>query len=660
MRMLMTVAVPPWQEDAVLEQLVALCRETGVSDVAVMVQVHPEVEPLLAKIEDAARRFARVQARLRAHGVAAGILLQTLLDHGERGYPISPVPFQRIVGADGREVAVCFCPLDPDFRAYVSQAVALLAATRPAFMLVDDDVRIGGHSPANRECCCPLHLDAYRRRTGQTLTRETLLAAVCRDDHEGLAVRTAWSAAQQAGLVRFTQTVRTAMDTVDPTLRGGICVCSNQLPHAEEMARILAGPARPLLRLGNAYYLEQGYKNFPNVMAGIAHQRTRLPDDFEYLSEADTWPQTRYSLSATGLRGYITCAALAGADLPEVWVTNLQEWGPAEGDAYRVMLRESRPFFDAVHALGRQVQWQGPIALNDMRELYRKPWTPDTSEWLPAPSWGGVICGRLGLPFRTAGTHGVRMIAGDAPWGFTREELLGFLTEGMLLDGQAALHLNRMGLGEYLGVDVASGAALRPNFEQFGDDRALNGTSAGAHHYIMRPHLPDLAQLTPRGPATQVASWLMAWPGFQSLDQQRLAPALTVYTNALGGRIAVYAHAVPGFVELNFLSDTRKEQLRQVLAWVAGEPLPVATVDTADCYVQYGRLPAGEHLLLAVNVNTDPVSPLRLRLPNGPPEALRLLGGDGNWHPGDCQYSDGIATVPVCVPTMQPVVLRWR
>lgn len=657
MRLLTTVAVPPWQEAAVLEQLLALCREAGVSDVAVMVQVHPEDEPLLAKIDDAAARFARIQARLEQEGIHAGILLQTLLDHGERGYPISSASFQRIVGADGCVVDACFCPLDPAFRAYVAEAVTRLAATRPAFMLVEDDVRIGGHSPANRECCCPLHLAAYARHTGQAMTREKLLEQVAQDDDLGLTVRADWYAVQQAGVLDFVRIVRAAMDVVDPALRGGVCVCSNQLLHAEAMGRILAGPNRPLLRLGNAYYLEQGYKNFPGVMAGIAHQRARLPEDFEFLSEADTWPQTRYSLSVTGLRGYIICAALAGADLPEVWVTNLLEWEPHEGHAYRAMLRESRALFDAVHALGRQVRWDGPIALNDFRELYRKPWTPATSEWLPAPPWGGVVCGRLGLPFRTAGEGGVRMLAGNAPRGFTRDELLAFLAGGLLLDGDAARILAGMGLGEHLGVDVAPGDDLRPNFEQFSDDLALNGTAAARRLYIMRMNPSQLVHLRPH-PGTDVASWLMRWPGFQSMEQQRLAPALTVCANALGGRVAVYAHSVPGFAEQNFLTDARKEQLRHLLAWLAGAPLPAATVDTADCYLQCGRLPDGARLLLVVNLNTDPIAPLRLRLPV-PPANLHRLDDDGTWRPCDCASAEGIATVPVRLETMRPLLLRW-
>jgi hypothetical protein len=654
MRMLTTVAIPPWQETAALEQLMVLCREAGISDVAVMVQVHPEAEPLLAKIDDAADRFRRVRTRLQAEGVAAGILLQTILDHGERGFPYSPAPFQRIVGADGAEARACFCPLDLAFRAYVGEAVARLAAAGPDFMIVDDDTRTAPHHPASRGCCCPLHLALHAQRTGQAFTREALLAQVARDDDDGLAVREAWAETQREGLFGLLGVVRAAIDAVDPALRGGIAVCSNQLPHAEAMARLLAGSARPLLRLGTAYYLENGYKGFAGVMAQLAHQRARLGADIECLSEADTWPQTRYSLSATGLRGYIIAAALAGAEVAQTWVTNLMEWGADEGRAYREMLRDSRAVIDVVQALAGQVEWQGPVALQDMRQLSRAPWMPYTSDFLPAPQWAGMVFGRLGLPFRTAG-DGVRLLAGNAPLGFTRDALRGFLAGGLLLDGPAARHIARLGLGEYLGVAVED-ADLRPNFEQFADDADLNGPVAGARHYLMRLDPSHLARLTPQ-PGTRVASWLMSWPGFQSLDQQRLAPALTLAENALGGRVAVYAHSIAGFPEMSFLSEHRKVQLTRVLAWL-GAPLPAYTLDTADAYVQYGRLAGGDDLLLIVNANTDPISPLRLHLARGVPARAEALDDDGVWRPCALTCDGEDVRVPCTLPTMRPLLLR--
>ncbi|HOF88193.1 MAG TPA: hypothetical protein PLZ36_08855, partial [Armatimonadota bacterium] len=102
MQTLLIINIAPWREAEMLEELAVLCRDIGATDVGFLVKAHPEMPPYLDKIHAAVARFARLKARLAPEGVQCGILLQQTIGHLERGFPVSPAPFQRIVGADGQ------------------------------------------------------------------------------------------------------------------------------------------------------------------------------------------------------------------------------------------------------------------------------------------------------------------------------------------------------------------------------------------------------------------------------------------------------------------------------------------------------------------------------------------------------------------------------
>ncbi len=107
--MFLTLNIPPRHGEAALGDLPALFQETGATDLAFIVRAHPEAPPHLDKLRRSMTLFDRARAALLPSGIRCGVLIQTLMGHGERSTPVSPVSFQRLVDANGEEQLLRDC-----------------------------------------------------------------------------------------------------------------------------------------------------------------------------------------------------------------------------------------------------------------------------------------------------------------------------------------------------------------------------------------------------------------------------------------------------------------------------------------------------------------------------------------------------------------------
>ncbi len=96
----------------------------------------------------------------------------------------------------------------------------MMAQTRPAFLLVDDDFRLfsGGYG-----CFCPLHLAAFNQQMGTSFDRDSLMAALQKEDAESRRVGEAWTALLLESLDSLARIVRARIDDTDPHLPCGYC-----------------------------------------------------------------------------------------------------------------------------------------------------------------------------------------------------------------------------------------------------------------------------------------------------------------------------------------------------------------------------------------------------------------------------------------------------
>ena len=665
MKMMTTIAARPWNEAMVIGNLVKMCEVSATTDVAVMYMCHPEGLPLMKKIEESADQFRRIQAELKPRGIRAGILLQTLLDHGERFQPLSPVSFQRITGFDGTISGPCFCPLDKDFLDYAREMVGLFCKESPDFLLVDDDVRLDNHRPARWACACPLHLDLFNRFAGVEYTREQLFAVMERDDEMGLSVRQQWQDSGDESLLILARAIREAIDQVDPEIRCGKCTSGGKSTfRTAGIARALAGRTKPFLRLAGAYYCQDGYSYFADLMTTLAAQSSVLDKDIELLSESDTCLHTRYHNPVKTLKGHVAGSILAGRiDTPYTWIPGILEWIPEDVEAFSKGMKTGLPFFSQLKKISRNVRWLGPtLVMNDRRRIAR-PWRESNPETCPVGSWGGAICGKFGIPFTVNNPEAsVYMLDGTSVYDLTREEIEAILGKAVLLDGVAAMTLSQWGYSELLGVEVKEGDNdLRYDYEKFSDDAQLNGASAGKHHYALRNVAEGVKRLVPLSNAVRVPSAFIASEWYNSQGEKIVSPALTAFENSRGGRVAVFAqdNAVMASGLRCFMSDIRKDQLVHILSWLGGQNLPAVASNGVDTYLLYGHDASTEEPVAAIfNLSQDDVESPRMVFDFGRPENINYLTDAGDWKPLCFQYDNGATILDIALKTMAPLVLR--
>jgi hypothetical protein len=662
--MMTTVALPPWREPRIMDDLVEMCRRSKTTDVAVMIMGIPECGAGREGVEQALEQFGRIKARLEPQGVRSGILIQTLIGHGERGRPIPTQPFQRIVGWDGTECRPCFCPLDEGFLEHARQVVRLMAQAAPAFLLVDDDTRLNNHHPARWSCACRLHVNYFNQATGRSLSRDDIFKAMRRGDEAANLIRDQWFESGEQSMLALAREVRKAIDTIDPTIRCGKCASGGRHELLQEpFARALAGRTRPLIRIAHATYGEQGYKQFGLLMAIHQMQRNLMGDAIEYMCEADTYPHTFYSTSRKAMRGFISGAILASkVDVPYTWIPSIREWVRPEWEGYADEMGRNEPFFRALRDLSRKTKRTGPggVCLRAYNYV-PNPADMPVREAAFDLAWAGLICGRFGIPFTVNDPAATAaMLDGTASRSLTPDEIRYYLSRGLLLDGPAALALAQRGFAEHLGVDVAlPEASLEVSMEIPADD-PVNGSAAGMHLATLMRHRTQAMRLTPRG--ARPVSWFVRNRWFMDPDFQQVAPALTLYENKLGGRVAVYAHDLPASASISFLNPIRKRQIIGVLEWLQRRPLEAVAMTPGDTYMLFGRNEMdGEDVAALFNLNPDTVEHgVELRLARGAPDSIQRLDDDGQWRAVAFEPAADGVRLKTPLETMMPLVVRMK
>ncbi len=654
------VDVAPGDEAASIARIRDLVAQTGARDLAFMVTAVPNEEPLADRLRDWVHRFRLLKVGLEGTPARAGLLIQALIGHGDRGRLAGEVPFQPLVGADGVVSRESFCPLDPDFQAYTTTLMTTLAREAPAFFMIDDDFRLASHDPAHRGCMCPLHLARFVEMTGLDLSREALVARFAAGD---TALRTQWEELKRRSLVELAGVIRAAVDVVDPSIPGSLACVAAEVHFAQDIAETLASDHPPLVRVHNAIYLEHGLKDFPERVTRTQREIAALSPATTVLTEADTCPHNRHSLSVRSHLAHLTATTLVGCRGGKYWFIKTDEDGWRETMPFMDALKRARPFLDEVGRIRDHVTWLGPQVLGRIEEIVQKPWDQQRALDFPTDDWGWRVFGRLGIPFTVgsgedlAGTglpDAPRALCRTASYAFDDDELRDLLAGSLLLDGEAAWLLGQRGFGDLLGVTVddapfACTAEILHMIPESTRSREQTVGMTGSGRY----------RLTPKSVDTRVvSSFVTGTVGALA----PVAPGLTWYENALGGRVAVYGLSMQAPLEWIFYNAKRKTQLIETLTWLAEGRPPVWVETDLDVFVLHGRdtSDAGRAYLCVFNLNPDTLEGLTVRFPGAPVREVERLLPDGTWAPVGFSFEDGSLHCEVSAPTLTPLILRLR
>ena len=635
----------PGHEEEAAARAVDLERRTGVNLALYCLSLHPTGRPALAKVDWAIASYRRFREALSGTAVRPCVLVQSILGHWPR-VDGDIEPWMRTVDSTG--VKVRFCPRDPGFAAYIVEVFTRLAREKPAFVMLDDDVRAFSH---HAECFCERHVQLLNERCGTSYSADELRTLLKRAEQDD-ALYVAFLALQREMIEEeVVGRARAAMDAVDATIPGGVCVAAEEHFLCAPLARRFAAKGqRPVLRISNGCYNERGWG------ARIPWRICRAPAFAEYyrqsgidlIAEADTCPHTLWSKSAQSFFSHLVCGAFAGLSGAKVWYVNGRKGQSRTpvSPKYAETLERHRGYLDS---LATEVEGTEPygVAVPCFTNFPNWHFMGEARQFFLEPSNAGSdVFVPFGIPFRVSKAFGTGVFAirsAEEVARMTDGELDKFFSGRVLVFREAALALTRRGRGDLIGAEARMDR-LAINVER----DSLTGEMMGRS-----PVNGDEVRLTPCRGATTLSTL-----GFEENGRyESVVPSAVFGHNRLGGSVVTVSYSTD-MLHLFVFSEARKRWLLALLDRLCGQPLSLVAGHDQDVLVWARRKGDGAFLALAENMNPEPIDQLAFRLSAGHWRAERL-SDNGVWQAVPCRRKGEFVELPVSVPYFATAVVRF-
>ena len=554
-------------------------------------------------------------------------------------------PFQHQVNWNGTVSENANCPLDPEFRKDFAAKIAKVAEiAHPDVILFEDDLRFMWHTGISKGCFCPLHMEEFSRILGREISREELVRYFQEDKPETQPERLQFAELAKKSFQLLAEEVRTAVNAVAPETRLALCEsaatdCDGY--HTINTARAFAGGTQPLVRVfGSTYSCTNGSFQILSCLEHTMYTAERLPEDFEWMHESDTYPHTRYFMSATTLEALIHSAMAFGADNSLLYAAQYSD-DPAEDIGYFEMASRNTKRFSAISAISKQGKLDGCRLIYDPSSLSLKFLSPAGSGGSGFASGFGML-GRFGIPFSTRyGSPAV--LFGQTADVLPEEEIRELLSDAVLLDAEAAEILEKRGFGEYLGVKTERLKKYHFSFEKIAD--------LPEFQHIKGRLIYNLA-FQPAGGEKALYLKLIPEHGCEVLSyfgnslQPELQPGMIRFTNRFGGRICIIASCLSGNNSSNIYSYRKKEMLRIVLEWLRREPFPATVLNAPNIWL-LNRKTDSDMIFYITNLTADTMDGLTLRVSAELEHTgFEELDPDGNWRRTEVQSGAGTIKIP--------------
>lgn len=639
----------PGNEDIAAADAKEYAEKTGCANVLYSLTLHPEGCPAMAKVDRLIESYRVWAKKLEGTAAKPGILLQAILGHWPR-VDKEVEPWQRTINIDGE--AVRFCALDYRYQEYIREVGRKLAAEHPSVILGDDDIRMFSPKP---ECFCPLHAAEYNRRTGKKLTPEEFRAHIAKVDWRHPDHK-AFTDLQEDTIAIVLKCLRESIDSVDPSIPAGVCQPGWvwERSRVGRYAKAIAGSHRPFFRLGNGWYREHLAKTqFPQVLTA-SMASFELYRDFPFvITEADTWPQNLWSKSAVAYHADLCAGAFVGMKGAKVWLVNAHRGADYPVTRhYTKVMADHRGYYDGIASAIAGTKMRGIVVplfaefpCQHVKDVNRRVLNYVEN------GWAERAFGVYGIPYRTSydldEKGAVYALGGAAVVKRCSDaQLKLMLSHAVLLDCDAALALIERGFSEQIGVAIA--ADQTPGF---------TGERWEKGHAFMVPYSStSKKKLFNALEGAEVLANLIWRPYSAAREFERVAPSATLFSNSLGGRVAVTAYHFAmrdGTVEAN----ARQDYLFRLIAELDCSAAQYVSAIDQNTVTLVRRGERGD-VVIAFNVNTDPTQELKFRL-STPPKTVERLGNDGKFKPVVFDYAGGIVTLPIDLACYGETVLRF-
>ena len=543
-------------------------------------------------------RLGENVAFFKEKGFEVGIWTDTIghgfvLSHAKSEKP----RFQQMVNIDGEERTYSNCPMDAEFRRHIADYIAALARTGADIVMLDDDFRMSQHGHALC-CACPEHLSRISELLGEEITLDTLRPYLLSGKRN--RYRNAWMRAQEEGLLGMAREIRRAVDAVAPNVTVSSCIAYAPFNvdglNVAELARILAGSNKPILRLtGAPYWAVKSPRNYTLISVfEIARMLASFFDGegIELMSEGDVYPRPRYTCPASYLELYDAATRIDGGYDGILKYMFDYCAGPGLETGYLELHRRDTALLgETIPALFPNGANTGVRIVTRMHSMRDADLDLSTlSVYTPLPQ-DGTMLGHCGIPTVYRGEGLCNSVFGEN----ARYLELSELSKGTVLDAVSAVILSERG------VDVGFSAAgdlekKKISFLSTEDPEYKSFITYGGAR-VLSPTLKEGARPI-----------LFAYSG-----ANEVFPYAYTYENANGERFLVFlfeGDSLQTDSKVTGSGITRNDATRSVLfealPWVARRPLPAVVAGNPDLYVMCGR--NGDSLSVALlNTFADPL-----------------------------------------------------
>lgn len=606
----------PRNFNELLAELSVKSREWRIDEVIIKVDTeefshgHPAVEWLAGY----QKQLFTVKEELEQLGIVYSLNPWLTLGHADRGRReegrISG--FQGMVGDDGSECHHCACPLSPGWREHLFKLWKIYAETRPRVIWVEDDFRNFNHAPVKFGCFCPLHLKLFSEAIGREVSREELVKALLapgrphpwREIYLGILRETMIElAGQLSGIVH----------SVSPETAIGL-MSSGPRQHEIEgrdwrrLCDAFAAGGRLYSRPPLANYNEDSLRGLYYSHDSIKLTRRMFPAGTVEQTEVENFPFSRFSKSVAFTRLQIALSFAYGADGVTLNLFDHLGTPMASEAAYGTMLAADKEYFGALASLARgKGRWRGVRLIHHPRNALYKHLSPGASfRDLGGDGYAMMLALEgVGIPTVYDEEEGVAAVSGQSLRALEDVEIERLLSGGLLLDAVAARILIERGFVADIGVESVTEERPRGELdfiisaeEYFAPEF---GGRAGCFLSSLLPMIgvdTGFPHLTPAAGASVVSRWV-------NPDAEPVAPAMSAFVNARGGRVVVHGLDYNHAVGLNFFSPPRRRMFQQVFRFLCGGAVPVSFESDGAWPLAWRRDSTGQCVLGVFNLNLD-------------------------------------------------------
>lgn len=659
---------PDFNDLRELESLDRYIPEALVDDVAVFCNVEElntghmtlaEQDRWLKLLDDVKRVTDR-------HGAALSVNHWHSIMHADLGKKMTPeLPFRPMVDPEGREAALCVCPLDERWQEHLAALYARYAALHPHILWVEDDFRFHNHAPlAWGGCFCEAHMALYSRMAGHPVTREDFVRGVLQPGKPH-PYRKIWLDACRRTLIEVAGKLERAVHAVSPETRLGLMSSLPQVHAAEGrdwhgLLDTLAGPDNPPVdRIHLPAYSETApWRYLLHFNMVSMANRALLPADTLVYPELENYPYSRFAKSLAFTRfQLLTSLPLDPAGMT-IDLYDLNGNGIVWEEGYQTMLRQVKPFLNEMKESG--VFGKEPLGVQVLLDE-RSSYTLHTAEGLrmeelyPQEALFAGYLSACGIPFRfrtdiPAGETAA--VSGQYLRNLPEEDIRRlFGNNFVLLTGDALETLADLGLGELadlrsLGWMEQDGGAY--TFEQVVNGKTCCGIPQARASAVL---LASDAVLAEYGPDAEI------WTAFFDAYRRRTGPAQVV----VNGRVMVFPFghlSGPTDMPQMFLNSLRREIMQDILLHRAGLAAPVVE---GAAYLQPYCTRDGERLYIyLVNAALDPAAGWRLHMDTAGWRRAALHFSDGRREMLDLDPAAETLCFPQTLGTMETVLITFE